>query len=176
MKKAVLYLRVSKDDNSQNPFNQREPLMKMADAFGLEVVGEYIDFASGGNSNRPEFKRMKEDAKKRKFDVVLVWSLDRFSREGIRQTASYLDYFKKYKIGIKSNQESWLDTTEEGVAELLTAILSWVAKQERLRISKRTKAGLKIARKKGSPIGKRGKDKKKRRKSGYYLRWAKENS
>ena len=48
-------------------------------------------------------------------------------------------------MALKSLQESWLDTSDSGMGELMIAILSWVAKQERLRISERTKAGLKIA-------------------------------
>ena len=70
---------------------------------------------------------------------------------------------KTHGIGLKSLQEPWLDISEDGMGELLIAIFSWVAKQERMRISERTKEGLK----KAKNVGKRGKDKKKR--DGYTI-------
>ncbi len=170
--KAVIYLRVSKADESQNPENQRMPLIKLAEAMSLEVIEEYKDFASGGNSNRPQFQEMLRDAKKRKFDIILVWSLDRFSREGISNTLHYLEELKKSGVALKSLQESWLDTSDKGFSQLLIAIMSWVAKQEREKISERTKAGLLLAKRNGKKLGrpKGSIDKKRRRLSGYYLR------
>ena len=171
--KAAIYLRVSKSDESQNPENQRNPLIKLAEAMSLEVVKEYKDFASGGNSNRPQFQAMLKDAKKRKFDFILVWSLDRFSREGISNTLHYLEELKKSGVSLKSFQESWLDTSDKGLSQLLIAIMSWVAKQERERISERTKAGLVLAKRNGKKLGRPqgSADKKRRRLGGYYLRY-----
>lgn len=166
-------MRVSKNDESQNPENQREPLKKLAMSYGLEIVGEYIDYASGGNSNRPQFQQMLKDAKTREFDMILVWSLDRFSREGISNTLHYLEGLKRFRVALKSLQESWLDTSDEGMGELLIAIMSWVARQERERISERTKAGLLRAKANGKTLGRPNgsKDKKRRKRSGYLLRW-----
>jgi DNA invertase Pin-like site-specific DNA recombinase len=166
-------MRVSKGDESQNPENQKEPLRKLANSLGLEVVGEYQDFASGGNSNRPQFQKMLQDARDRKFDMILVWSLDRFSREGISNTLHYLEELKKNGVALKSLQESWLDTSDEGMGQLLIAIFSWVAKQERQRISERTKAGLLRAKTNGKRLGRPNgaKDTKRRKRSGYLLRW-----
>src|SRR3989344_2657805 len=110
-KKCVIYMRVSKSDKTQDPENQKEPLKKMAESLGLKVVGHYTDMASGGNSNRPKFQQMLKNAKERKFDIILVWSLDRFSREGISNTLAYLEGLTKSGVGLKSLQESWLDTT-----------------------------------------------------------------
>jgi DNA invertase Pin-like site-specific DNA recombinase len=112
---------------------------------------------------------MLSEARQHKFDIVLVWALDRFSREGILNTLSYLKTLKQHNVALKSLQESWLDIRYEGIGELLIAIFSWVANQEKKRISERIKAGLKGKKN----VGKRGKDKGKRRKSGYYLRWKK---
>jgi len=168
--KSVLYLRVSTDDTRQEIDNQRIPLKKLNEALGFGLIGEYIDYASGGNSNRPQFQRMLKDAQERKFNIVLVWALDRFSREGILNTLSYLRKLKDNNVALKSLQESWLDTRDEGIGELLIAIFSWVANQEKKRISERIKAGLKGKKN----VGKRGKDKKTRRKSGYLMRWIKE--
>lgn len=174
MKKTALYLRVSKSDESQDPANQLKPLLKMADSLGLEVVVKYIDTASGGSANRPQFQQMLKDAKRHQFDIVLVWSLDRFSREGISNTLSYLKTLKQASVGLKSLQESWLDTSDKGIGELLIAIMSWVAEQERMRISERTKAGLVVAKANGKKLGRPSgsKDKVRRKKSGYLLRWA----
>jgi len=172
--KTALYLRVSKSDESQDPDNQLKPLLKMADSLDLKVVDKYIDTASGGSSDRPQFQQMLEDARIHKFDMILVWSLDRFSREGITNTLAYLKKLKNANVGLKSLQDSWLDTRDEGIGQLLIVIMSWVAEQERLRISERTKAGLVVARANGKILGRPNgsKDKGKRKKVGYLLRWA----
>lgn len=171
--RTAIYMRVSKNDESQNPQNQREPLLKLAQSLGLEVVEEYIDMASGGNSNRPQFQKMLQNAKERKFDKILVWSLDRFSREGMSNTLHYLEKLSRSGIGLKSLQESWLDTSDKGMGQLLIAIMSWVAQQERIRISERTKAGLAYVKLNGRTLGrpKGARDKVRRKKSGYLLRW-----
>jgi len=166
-------MRVSKNDESQTPKNQKEPLKKLAEMLGLEIIGEYTDMASGGDSNRPQFQRMLKNAKERKFEIILIWSLDRFSREGISNTLGYLEKLGNSGVALKSLQESWLDTSDQGMGKLLIAIMSWVAQQERQRISERTKAGLQRAKADGKllgrPIG--AKDKGRRKKSGYLLRW-----
>ena len=173
-KKCAIYARVSKNDESQNPQNQIGPLKKLAGSFGMNVVETYIDFASGGSTTRPQFRQMLKDARVRKFETILVWSLDRFSREGMNSTLSYLEDLKKNRVSLKSLQESWLDTSDEGMGELLIAIFSWVAKQERGRISERTKAGLSTAKANGKRLGRPtgSKDKSKRKTFGYLSRWA----
>jgi len=173
--KVAIYARVSKNDESQDPQNQLAPLRNYAKAIGGKVVEEYIDSSSGGSSDRENFLRMLTDADKRKFDLVLVWALDRLSREGIPNTLAYLERLKRNGIALKSLQESWLDTRDEGLGQLLLAIFSWVAQQERKRIIERTKAGLQRAKKQGKKLGRPAgaKDYKPRRKSGYYLRHAK---
>lgn len=166
--KAVIYARCSTNETKQDVSNQITPLKKLAEALNFNITEEYIDYASGGDSNRPQFQRMLNDAKVHKFDIVLIWALDRFSREGILNTLSYLKMLKQSNVALKSLQESWLDTRDEGMSELLIAIFSWVASQERKRLRERIKAGIK----KNEQVGKRGRDKKQRKKSGYYLRWA----
>ena len=172
MKRMAIYARVSKNDESQNPENQLNPIRDYCKALGGKIVAEYTDLASGGRSDRENFVRMLEDADRRKFDLLLIWSLDRLSREGISNTLGYLERLKRNGIAIKSLQESWLDTRDEGLGQLLLAIFSWVAQQERKRIVERTLAGLERAKKQGKklgrPIGRR--DSKQRSKSGYYLR------
>ena len=173
--RIAIYSRVSKNDESQDPQNQIKPLRDFAKVLSGEVVAEYVDRASGGRSDREEFLRMLSDADKRKFDLIIVWALDRLSREGILNTLGYLERFKRNGVALKSLKESWLDTRDKGISELLLAIFSWVAEQERKRISERVKAGL--AKRKGEgkrlgrPVG--SKDKKTRRRSGYLSRYLK---
>ena len=167
MKRSVIYARVSTD--MQDVDNQIEKLKTMQKLENYMETGIYTDYVSGGSANRPQFQQMLKDARLRKFDVILVWSLDRFSREGISNTLSYLKQLKQHKVSLRSLQEPWLNTGDDGMGELLIAIFSWVAKQERIRISERTKAGLV----KAKNVGKRGKDRKPRKKVGYYNRWVK---
>lgn len=156
--KVALYARVSKDEASsdgrlQDPTNQLEPMRIFCKAMGWEISEEFVDRASGGSANRPEFQRMLGRVRQRHFDLILVWALDRFSREGMTNTLSYIKQLKEYKTGLKSLQESWLDTTHEGVAELLLAIFAWVAAEEKRKISERTKAGLAKLKAKGVKLG-----------------------
>jgi DNA invertase Pin-like site-specific DNA recombinase len=177
MSKIALYVRVSKNDESQDPTNQCIPLRDFAKALGGEIVAEYMDYAGGGNSDRVQFKQMLRDAEKHKFSLLLIWSLDRLSREGISNTLGYLERLRRNGVGIKSLQESWLDTRDEGIGQLLIAIFSWVARQERIRIVERTKAGLERARRSGKRLGRPPgvKDSQQRRRSGYIHRYLHKN-
>ncbi len=157
-KKVAIYARVSKDEASsdgkmQNPENQLIPLRKFCESMGWTVSCEFIDFSSGGDSNRPEFQKMLGRVRQKHFDIILVWCLDRFSREALMNTLSYIKQLKKYNTSLKSLQESWLDTSDDGVGELLISIMSWVAYQEKKRISDRTKAGLARKKSEGVKLG-----------------------
>jgi DNA invertase Pin-like site-specific DNA recombinase len=68
---------------------------------GTSIVHEYVDRASGKTSERPQFQRMFEDAK-RKFDLVLFWSLDRFSREGVLETLNHLQRLSAWGVAWRS--------------------------------------------------------------------------
>lgn len=156
--RIFIYARVSKDEASsdgklQDPENQLQPLRKFAEAMSWTISEEFVDRASGGSANRPEFQRMLARVRQRHADLILIWALDRFSREGMVSTLSYIRQLKEYKTGLKSMQESWLDTTQEGVAELLLAIFSWVASEEKRKISERTKAGLQRKKEAGIKLG-----------------------
>lgn len=172
-RKCAIYARVSTTD--QNIDNQIESLKTFASLQNSKVVETYKETASGGSANRPAFQQMLRDARLRKFKVIYIWSLDRFSREGIRSTLSYLKRLQDNGVYLKSLQESWLDTSDEGMGQLLIAIFSWMAEQERKRISERTKAGLARSKKKpGRPKGKKDDPKKPRQTAGYIMRWQKE--
>ena len=95
---------------------------------------------------------MWRDAAQRQFDVLLFWSLDRLSREGVLATLLYLQRLNSLGINWRSHTEQYLDSC--GVfREAVLAILAAIAKQERIRISERTRAGLDRAREKGTRSG-----------------------
>src|SRR5579863_8435837 len=87
---VALYARVSTKDGRQDTENQLIALREYSAKQGWEVAAEYVDQETGGTSKRPHFQRMFADARARKFDLVLFWSLDRFSREGVLETLNHL--------------------------------------------------------------------------------------
>jgi DNA invertase Pin-like site-specific DNA recombinase len=122
--------------------NQLEPLRDFAKAMGYTVVADYIDKQSGANPNRPDFRRMLSDAMQRKFDGIIVWRLDRFSREGPMNTMAYIKQLRDRGVWLKSMTETWLDTSQTGLADGILGLMAWMAEEERRRISERTKAGI----------------------------------
>ncbi len=156
-KTASIYARCSTDETRQDVENQLVPLRRYAEGMGHQVIVEYVEYARGGDSNRPEFQKMMKAVRQHKFDIVLVWSLDRFSREGIFQTLSYIKTMKDHNVALKCLQDGLIDTTDSATADLIIALLSWVAKRERDRISERTIAGLERAKRRGVKLGKKPK-------------------
>ena len=154
-KTVALYAHVSTKDKGQHTDNQLRDLRRFAEVQGYDVYKEYTEEESGGTANRTEFKRLFADAHQRRFDLVLFWSLDRFSREGASATLQHLNTLESYGVGFKSYTEQYLDST--GIfKEAVISILATVAKQERVRLSERTKAGVARARSKGTKLGKPG--------------------
>lgn len=143
---CAIYARVSKKQG-QDTENQLLELRRYAKAQGWEMV-EYIDRETGKHANRDAFQELFNDASRRKFGVVLVWALDRLTREGVLETFAHVKKLTGYGVQFESYTEPFFRTTGPA-GELLMAVLAWVAKQERLRISERTKAGLARARAKG---------------------------
>ena len=165
--RVVLYARVSLDETDkdsrqyQDPENQLVKLREWAKSQGWIIVDDYVDKCSGADHNRPNFKRMMNDAMLLKFEAILVWKLDRFSREGIGHTLAYIKRLQSRNRVLKSMTESWVDTSKDNpLSELLLAIFSWVAEEERKKISERTKLG--IQRRRNLGIWKGGRPKKKR--------------
>jgi len=161
IKQVAIYSRVSKDDlgkRFQDPNNQLEPLREYCNQMEWEIKFEFIDKKSGADSNRPEFKRMLAEARQHHFDLLLVWSLDRFSREPLLNTLSYVNQLKKHNIALRSFTEN-IDTSETGTQELIMIILMWLSAEERNKISRRTKAG--IQRRKNLGVWKGGRPKSK---------------
>lgn len=154
-----IYCRVSKDTTTsdgrlQDPNNQLDPLKEFCKQMNWNVKFVFIDKKSGADSNRPEFQRMLAEARQHHFDLLLVWSLDRFSREPLLNTLSYVEQLRKHNIHLKSYTEG-IDTRELGdTGELMMLILFWISKNERDRLSRRTKAG--ISRRKNLGVWKGG--------------------
>ena len=95
---------------------------------------------------------MFADGSRRKFDLLLFWSLDRLSREGVLETLQHLNRLTSCGVGYRSFTEQYFDSC--GIfKDAVISILATIAKQERVRLSERTKAGLAIARSKGRQIG-----------------------
>lgn len=150
--KVAIYARVSLDSDKeskqfQDPNNQLIPLREFAELKGWETT-EFVERASGG-SNRPIFREMLGRAMTLEFKGILFYSFDRFSREGILDTLSYVRRLKSRGVWLKSLKEEWFDT-EGPFSELMLAMFSWFAEFERKKISDRTKAGL--ARKKAMGV------------------------
>jgi DNA invertase Pin-like site-specific DNA recombinase len=152
--RIALYARISTDGKGQDEANQLAQLTEfVAHMPDWTLHGQYIDRVTGsGSKERPEYNRMFEDARRRRFDLLLFWSLDRFSREGVLETLNALNLLTTYGCGWRSLTEQYLDST--GIfREAVIAILAAVAKQERIRISERTKAGLARVKAAGRRLG-----------------------
>lgn len=172
--KISIYARISTNNSRQEIENQITPLKEWAERLSGGIVGEYMDEASGSKSDRKALQQLIEDARLRKFDTLLIWALDRLSREGIARMSGYLETLRGYGVRVLSHQEPWLDTSGP-VSDLLIAIFGWVAQQERNRIRERVLCGLRSAKAKGKTFGrpKRNVDVEKAhayKKEGYSLR------
>lgn len=156
MKRTTIYVRVSTD--KQEVDNQIKELLPYAARKGYKVVASYIDIISGKEKSRPQFDLMFREAHQQKFDLVLFWDLSRFSRAGTLYTLQKLKELENLGVDWESYQEPYFNSVGE-FKDVVLSILATVAKIERQKISERTKAGLKNA----VNVGKRGKDKKARK-------------
>ena len=93
---------------------------------------EYCDQESGGSAERPQFQQLFTDAYQRRFDVVLFWSLDRFSREGVTETLNHLQRLPAVGVQFKSFTEQYLSSTGVFRAAII-GFLAAIAKQEQVR-------------------------------------------
>jgi len=151
--KIAIYIRVS--TTKQDYENQLLQLKEFSKKNNWKIVKVYAETISGKETNRPIFKEMFSDASKRKFDGILVWALDRFTREGTEKVWYYISLLNSYNIKFISYQEPLLNTNNELARDIVLTVMGSLAKQERLRISARTKAGLERARLKGIKLGKK---------------------
>ena len=145
---AAIYLRVSTE--GQDSANQRPAVLQLVKARGYKVVRVFEETASSAKA-RPVYDRMLVEAHRGEFEVLVVWALDRFGRSLVGNVNA-VRQLSECGVRIVSVQEPWLDT-HGPVRDLLLAIFSWVAEQERRRIGERSRAAIERARKEGKQIG-----------------------
>ena len=147
--KCAIYLRVS--TKSQDTDNQLQPLKDYAHRCGYEVVGIYEDKGvSGVKSSRPSLDQMVLDARRRKFSMILAWSIDRVGRN-MTHLCGFVDEMNQLGVNLYFHQSS-IDTTTS-VGKMFFHIISSVASFEREMIRERVIAGLDKCRQNGVKLG-----------------------
>jgi DNA invertase Pin-like site-specific DNA recombinase len=167
---AAIYCRVSKDE--QHPKNQEHYLKKYCSINNIQVYKVYTDVITGKTSTRPELDIMLQDMRKKLFNSIVSYKVDRLGRSVKHLETISEECFNKNISLIFATQ---LIDTATPAGKMFFTILGAIAEFETSLISERTKLGQKKNR---HLVGKRGPDKNPhgRRKSGYYLRWQKEKN
>ena len=150
MKRCGLYLRVSTVD--QHPETQLYDLRGLAAQRGFEIVHEYTDKISGAKAKRPGLDQLLADARRGKFDVVMVWAFDRIARS-VRHFLEVLDELNHRNIEFVSFREN-IDTGGP-LGRAIVVIIGAIAELERNLIVERVRAGMRRARLEGRQIGRR---------------------
>jgi len=165
--KVAIYCRVSTEE--QNINTQLSFLRTVCEREKHEIYKEYVDIGqSGSKESRPAFDVMLEDMRHYRFQGIIVYKLDRIGRS-LPHLINLFEEMTKKGVYFISATQNINTTTPEG--KMFMRMLMVLAEYEREMIVDRIKSGLERARKEGKPIGKRGKDKKRRKRSGYLLRW-----
>src|ERR1039458_4652117 len=147
--RITIYARVSTKDQSCQL--QVRDLRAYCTARGFDLVREYVDVGqSGAKDSRPELNKLMDDARKRQFDVIVVWRFDRFARS-TKHLLSALEEFRSLGIQFISYQEN-IDTSS-ALGQALFTIVSAVAQLERDLIRERVTAGIRNARANGKVFG-----------------------
>lgn len=150
MKTVAIYARVSTAD--QTSAQQLAILREYCSKAGYEIFEEFIDEGeSAVKSNRPEYLRLLEAARKRQFNIILVYKLDRFSRS-LKELVNTMAVLKQYGVNFISYSEKDFDTTT-ATGQLMFHIVSAFAQFERDMISERTKLKLHHLRSQGKVLG-----------------------
>jgi DNA invertase Pin-like site-specific DNA recombinase len=119
---------------------------------GWTIVAEFNDQVSGRKADRPELKKVLEAGRKRKYDALLFWSLDRLSRQGVLPTLPLLNQISQYGVKYRSLQEQWIDSLG-AFSDSVIGILATVARFEAERLSSRVRSELERARSQGKVLG-----------------------
>jgi putative DNA-invertase from lambdoid prophage Rac len=172
--KVAFYLRVSSAEQSTD--NQLPALQAFAKTRGWEVAEVYSENATSWTAgHQKELARLLDDlgTGRRRYDYLLVWSLDRLTREGISSLLALWNHFRLLGCQIVSVKETWTEVPNE-MTPIFLAMIGFFARWESDRRSERTKAGLDRVKAHGVKLGRpRGsKDQQKRNRAGYLLRWA----
>ena len=150
MKRAALYLRVSTLD--QHPETQLYDLRGLAAQRGFQIIQEYTDKISGSKAKRPGLDRLMSDARRGRFDVVVVWAFDRMARS-VRHLLDTLDELSHLGVEFISFREN-IDTGGP-LGRALVVIIGAIAELERNLIIERVRAGMRRAKLEGRQIGRR---------------------
>lgn len=150
MKRAALYMRVSTVD--QHPETQLHDLREMAAQRGYQIVHEYTDRISGAKARRPGLDELLRDARRGRFEVVLVWASDRIARS-VRHFLDVLDELNRLNVEFISFREQ-IDTGGP-LGRAVVVIIGAIAELERNLIIERVRAGMRRARLEGRHIGRK---------------------
>jgi DNA invertase Pin-like site-specific DNA recombinase len=148
MKRAALYVRVSTVD--QHPETQLHDLRQLAAARGYDIICEYSDKISGTKAKRPGLDALLSDARRGRYDVVLVWAFDRMARS-VRHFLEVLDELNHLNIEFVSFREN-IDTGGP-LGRALIVIIGAISELERALIVERVRAGMRRAKLEGRQIG-----------------------
>jgi DNA invertase Pin-like site-specific DNA recombinase len=147
-KRAAVYIRISTGD--QNPDLQKHELPEYCERRGWHVAVNYTDTLTGSKDTRSGLDRLMADARRRKFDVVLVWRFDRFARSTSHLLRA-LEEFCALGIDFVSVTEAIDTSTPAG--KMVFTVLGAVAELERSIIRERVIAGQRAARRRGVRFG-----------------------
>jgi DNA invertase Pin-like site-specific DNA recombinase len=150
MKRAALYLRVSTLD--QHPETQLYDLQQMAAQRDYQIVEQYTDKVSGAKARRPGLDEMMADARRGRFDVVVVWASDRLARS-VKHFLEVLDELNHLNVEFVSFREQ-LDTGGP-LGRAIVIIIGCIAELERSLIVERVRAGMRRAKLEGRHIGRK---------------------
>jgi DNA invertase Pin-like site-specific DNA recombinase len=150
MKRAALYMRVSTLD--QHPETQLYDLRQMAQQRGYRIVEEFTDRISGAKARRPGLDAMMRDARRGRFDVVLVWASDRIARS-VKHFLDVLDELNRLNVEFISFREQ-IDTGGP-LGRAVVVIIGAIAELERNLIVERVRAGMRRAKLEGRHIGRK---------------------
>ncbi|GAA4043422.1 hypothetical protein GCM10022409_31770 [Hymenobacter glaciei] len=138
--RVAIYARVSTRDKGQDPEHQLYQLREFAEKHGA-IYKVFTEEVSGGKSDRTEFKQLLLEAYQKKFDLVVFWRLDRFSREGALPTLKYLKELRDHGVNYKSFTEPYLDSLGP-FGDVIVSMLATIAAQDLIKVSENTKAAL----------------------------------
>ncbi len=167
--KAAIYTRVSTIDKGQTLEQQENPLIQYCNKEGWDYE-VFKDYASGSKESRPELDKMLQRLRQREFDVVIIYRLDRLGRS-LKHLLQLVEEFKNLKIRFICHTQNIDTSTAQGMFFL--QILGAAAEFERQLIRERIKDKLKHLKSQGKRLGRPpgSKDKKRRKRSGYWARW-----
>jgi putative DNA-invertase from lambdoid prophage Rac len=173
---AAVWLRVS--TGHQETDNQVPDVDRFAAHHGHMITARYEVSESAWNGGkdggeyRATLRKALDDAWAGKFSVLIVWALDRITREGAEGALRIIRQFRERGCTVVSVKESWLNGSPE-IQDVLVAFAGWMAQQESARRSERIRAGLARHRAEGKPVGRAAgaRDKTPRKRAGYVSSW-----